>query len=159
MCTRQSTTAPDASSLEIGSGRASQALARADGWIGGALVNSNAIEAELKLFVECLHHTEMSEDAGSRLRISVTYADSEEPFDQWVPTTASSITTSGIADPGFGSGPVSYAEVRRILVHATPKSGTVSEEYARKFDLLCKLTEQMRLVRTESEGISFTGSV
>jgi hypothetical protein len=100
----------------------------------------------------------MSEHDGPRLRIVVTYSESDESFEEWVPTTASKITSDGIADPGFGSGPVAYSEIERVFVYAEPKNSITPAEYARKFQLLRELTAELPHVRTHPDGLSFSRS-
>lgn len=91
----------------------------------------------IKKFIECIYISEMSDD-GPPLWITVTYRTNKGSYDEWPPVSASSIADDGLHDPGFGSGPVSYSDIKEIVVHSEPKSLVESASYARKYEALIR---------------------
>ncbi len=49
-------------------------------------------------------------------RVHVKYRGDECVYKEWVPRRISDITSSGLLDPGFGSGPIDFADMDYIEV-------------------------------------------
>jgi hypothetical protein len=107
----------------------------------------------LRKFAEAMHRADSAED-GPALWVTVTYKGSTDQYDEWAPVRLEDMTENGIRDPGFGSGPIEYADVAAVIVHAVPRSpaGHVFsseslEKYDRKYRSLLELTKNIGTVR------------
>lgn len=100
---------------------------------------------DARMFMEALHKADYS-DQEAPLWITVKYRNSQAEYDEWSPVRLDIIKEEGMLDPGFGSGPVSYADIERVAIHSTPRpSGNyvyiaeMVDRYRAKFDMLLKL--------------------
>lgn len=114
----------------------------------------------LRRFAEALTRADRSRD-GARLCVTVTYSGNPERYDEWAPLRMEDFLEDGIRDPGFGSGPIRYADIDALFVHAslnTPPGYALSPEaletYANKYQMLLGLVRDMDDLRIDATGIA-----
>lgn len=70
---------------------------------------------------------------GYPLDVNVRYSLNDHVFREQAPAGAAAVTDLGLADPGFGSGPVSFDEIDEVEVLARPRHATVQGEYLESY--------------------------
>jgi hypothetical protein len=109
----------------------------------------------LPLFLKILCEVE-EQEGGAPLRVTVQYTGLSEPAEGAVPWGAEKLTTTGILDPGFGDGPVEYADVESVSVWCEFHGGRNSPIAQAKFDKLSAAFEGFQSVRLNKNTLTWT---
>jgi hypothetical protein len=75
----------------------------------------------------------LSDGAPVDFDLSVKYRSDPDEYWGWLPPVGDYYTAIGIKDPGLGSGPVNFADIEYVILHAAHHRKSTSSAYASAF--------------------------
>ena len=111
----------------------------------------------LQFFVRIVQEVEYALP-GSQFSLSVKYREDDSVYLGWPLPRGEYITDSGLKDPGFGSGPVEFAKIEFVTVHAKPMRGEATNDYEQKMYALRSRLPSLEQVVCDQNGITFKNS-
>jgi hypothetical protein len=110
--------------------------------------------SELPLFLKMLCQVE-EEEGGAPLRVTVQYTGLSDPVEGMAPWGLDKMTETGILDPGFGGGPVEYADVRSVSVWCELRGGRKAPIAQTKFDNLSAALKKLHSVDFNADRLTW----
>jgi len=105
-------------------------------------------------FAQALQAASNSE-AGCSLHLSVRYRGDSAIYRGWPFPKGNYVTTAGLADPGFGSGPVAFSDIVGVRVYGIcPEPRRASPTYYVEFNELCAAVAHLPGVEITAESIT-----
>lgn len=96
------------------------------------------------------------EEGGAPLRVTVRYTGMSESTEGTGPWGIEKMTKTGILDPGFGDGPVEYADVQSLSVWCELRGRRKAPIAQLKFGKLSAFLEDFQSVETTSDRLTWT---
>jgi len=110
----------------------------------------------LARFVASLQDAEYS-TAASPFNLSVKYRGDDSVYFGWPLPRGQYITSTGLQDPGFGSGPIEFSDIEWVSVHAVPRHHPNSESYRAKFLCFSDAVRSIDGVSISAEVVTYHG--
>ena len=110
----------------------------------------------LTKFVGNLQDVEYSGE-GPPFHLSVKYRGDNSVYVGWPLPRGEYITSTGLRDPGFGSGPVEFSQIEWVSVHSAPQHHPSSPAYRAKFSQFIAAVQSLTGVSVTGEAVTYNG--